>query len=332
MDIRKVAAKARVSTATVSRTINRSDAVTPATAAKVWSAIRELNYHPNTHARTLSSGKSHILGLIISDITNPFFPDLVKAFESVAIERHYEVIVTNTEYNPDRMALCVHRLLNRRVDGIAIMTSEMEPGLVDEVQRAGVPIVTLDTGRPGKRFSNVKVDYSGGIRQAIQHLVGLHHDRLAFIRGPQRLKSAQVRYNAYTRVAEENHLTTSSGLIADGEHSIDGGFTAMLNLLPQKPTAVLASNDLSAIGALQALHHKKLNVPGDISIVGFDDITFSRHTQPELTTVRIPRTEVARLAFEALISTSASEIGKEWSVSTELVIRMSTGLRARARP
>jgi len=331
MDIRKVAAKARVSTATVSRTINQSDAVTPATAAKVWSAIRELNYHPNTHARTLSSGKSHILGLIISDITNPFFPDLVKAFESVAIERHYEVIVTNTEYNPDRMALCVHRLLNRRVDGIAIMTSEMEPGLVDEVQRAGVPIVTLDTGRRGKRFSNVKVDYAGGIRQAIQHLVGLHHDRLAFIRGPQRLKSAQVRYNAYARVAKENHLTTSSGLIADGEHSIEGGFTAMLNLLPQKPTAVLASNDLSAIGALQALHHKKLNVPGDISIVGFDDITFSRHTQPELTTVRIPRSEVARLAFEALISTSASENGKEWNVATELVIRMSTGECARSR-
>jgi LacI family transcriptional regulator len=331
MDIRKVAARAKVSIATVSRTINRSDAVTPATAAKVWSAIRELDYHPNTHARTLSSGKSQILGLIISDITNPFFPDLVKAFETVAIERHYEVIVTNTEYNPERTVLCVHRLLNRKVDGIAIMTSEMEPSLIEEVQRAGVPIVTLDTGKAGKKFSNIKVDYSGGIRQAIQHLVGLHHDRLAFIRGPQRLKSAQVRYNAYIRVAKENALTTSSSLIADGEHSIEGGFTAMLNLLPQKPTAVLASNDLSAIGALHALHNKNLHVPGDISIVGFDDISFSRHTQPNLTTVRIPRAEVARLALEALISTSEAEPGKEWSVSTELVIRMSTGPCARSR-
>jgi DNA-binding LacI/PurR family transcriptional regulator len=331
MDIRKVAARAKVSTATVSRTINCSDAVTPATAAKVWSAIRELDYHPNTHARTLSSGKSQILGLIISDITNPFFPDLVKAFETVAIEHHYEVIVTNTEYNPERTVLCVHRLLDRKVDGIAIMTSEMEPRLIEEVQRAGVPIVTLDTGKAGKKFSNIKLDYSGGVRQAIQHLVGLHHDRLAFIRGPQRLKSAQVRYNAYIRVAKENALTTSSSLIADGEHSIEGGFTAMLNLLPQKPTAVLASNDLSAIGALHALHDNNLHVPGDISIVGFDDINFSRHTQPNLTTVRIPRAEVARLAFEALISTSESEPGKEWSVSTELVIRMSTGPCARSR-
>ena len=158
MDIRKVAAKAKVSTATVSRTINGSDAVAPATAAKVWAAIRDLNYHPNTHARSLSSGKSHILGLIISDITNPFFPDLVKAFENVAIERHYEVIVTNTEYSPERTKLCVHRLLNRKVEGIAIMTSEMEQGLIEQMQRAGVPIVTLDTGTPGKKFSNIRVD------------------------------------------------------------------------------------------------------------------------------------------------------------------------------
>jgi DNA-binding LacI/PurR family transcriptional regulator len=329
MDIRKVAAKARVSTATVSRTINSSDAVAPATAAKVWAAIRDLNYQPNSHARSLSSGKSHILGLIISDITNPFFPDLVKAFESVAIEHHYEVIVTNTEYSPDRTKLCVNRLLSRKVEGIAIMTSEMEPGLIEQMQRAGVPIVTLDTGIPGKKFSNIRVDYSGGVRQAIHHLVGLRHERIAFIRGPQRLKSAQIRYEAYLKVAKQNSLTTSSSLIADGEHSIDGGFTAMLNLLPQKPTAVVASNDLSAIGALHALQQSNLQVPGEVSIIGFDDINFSRHTRPELTTVRIPRTEISRLAFEALSSTSNSEHGREWNVATELVIRMSTGPCAR---
>jgi LacI family transcriptional regulator len=331
MDIRKVAAKAKVSTATVSRTINHSEAVAPATAAKVWAAIRDLNYHPNTHARSLSSGKSHILGLIISDITNPFFPDLVKAFETVAIERHYEVIVTNTEYSPERTKLCVSRLLNRKVEGIAIMTSEMEPSLIEQVQRAGVPIVTLDTGTPGRKFSNIKVDYAGGVRQAIQHLVGLHHERIAFIRGPQRLKSAQIRYDAYLKVAKQHNLTTSSSLVADGEHSIEGGFTAMLNLLPQKPTAVLASNDLCAIGALHALQQKSLDVPGAISIIGFDDINFSRHTRPELTTVRIPRTEISRLAFEALSSTSDSDNGREWTIPTELVIRRSTGPCQRSR-
>lgn len=332
MDMKKVAARAKVSTATVSRTINKSDAVTAATAARVWAAIRDLNYHPNPHARSLSSGKSHILGLIISDITNPFFPDLVKAFETVAIEHQYEVIVTNTEYSPDRTKLCVNRLLNRKVEGIAIMTSEMEPGLVEQMQRAGVPIVTLDTGVPGKKFSNIRVDYSGGVRQAIQHLVGLHHERIAFIRGPQRLKSAQIRYEAYLKVAKQNALTTSSSLIADGEHSIDGGFTAMLNLLPQKPTAVLASNDLCAIGALHALQQKNVRVPNELSIIGFDDISFSKHTLPELTTVRIPRVEISRLAFEALSSDTISEHGKEWTVATELVIRRSTGPSIRPRP
>jgi LacI family transcriptional regulator len=206
----------------------------------------------------------------------------------------------------------------------------MEPGLVEEVRRANVPIVTLDTGIPGKNFSNIKVDYAGGVRQAIQHLVSLRHDRIAFIRGPQRLKSAQVRYNAYVKVAKQNALTATSNLIADGEHTIEGGFTAMLNLLPQNPTAVLASNDLSAIGALHAIHHKNLDVPSEISIIGFDDINFSRHTRPELTTVRIPRGEIARLAFEAL-SSSDSDTGKEWNIATELVIRMSTGPCARSR-
>ena len=255
----------------------------------------------------------------------------MKAFENVAIERHYEVIVTNTEYSPERTKLCVHRLLNRKVEGIAIMTSEMEQGLIEQMQRAGVPIVTLDTGTPGKKFSNIRVDYAGGVRQAIQHLVGLHHERIAFIRGPQRLKSAQIRYDAYLKVAKQNALTTSSSLIADGEHSIEGGFTAMLNLLPQKPTAVLASNDLCAIGALHALQQKNVNVPGEISIIGFDDINFSRHTRPELTTVRIPRVEISRLAFEALSSTSDSENGREWNVPTELIIRMSTGPCSRSR-
>jgi DNA-binding LacI/PurR family transcriptional regulator len=325
MDIRKVAARAKVSTATVSRTINGSNAVTPATADRVWKAIHELNYHPNTHARTLSSGKSHIYGLIISDITNPFFPDLVKGFETVAVERQYEVIVTNTEYNPERMKLSVHRLLNRKVDGIAIMTSEMDPALVRQVQQAGVPIVTLDTGEIGKKSSNILIDYAGGVRQAIQFLVGLKHDHIAFIRGPQRLKSAQVRYRAFQKVAKENNLRLSSSLFADGEHSIEGGFSAMLNLLPQRPTAVLASNDLSAIGALQALHQKSIRVPEEISVIGFDDINFSQYTQPPLTTVRIPRAEVARRAFEALSTNHENENGRAFHVSTELIVRHSTG-------
>jgi DNA-binding LacI/PurR family transcriptional regulator len=324
MDIKKVAERAKVSTATVSRTINGSAMVSQSTADRVWKAIRELNYHPNFHARTLSSGRSHIFGLIISDITNPFFPDLVKGFESVAIDHEYEVIVTNTEYDPVRTKHCVKRLLQRKVDGIAIMTSEMDTAMVHEMQRSGVPLVTLDTGTVGKLSSNICIDYAEGIRRALQHLKALGHKRIGFIRGPQRLKSAQARFRSYLQIAEELQLETSSTLIADGEHTIDGGVNAALNLLPECPTALLASNDLSAIGALQALHMRNVKVPEEISVVGFDDISFAQFTHPPLTTVRVLRSDIAKCAFQALSDSLRTGAGHEYHVRTELVVRQST--------
>jgi len=135
MNIKEVAKRAKVSTATVSRTINNSDKVRPGTAARVRKAIEELNFYPNTHARTLVSGRSRMLGLIISDITNPFFPELVKSFEDQAVQRGQEVIIGNTDYNPKRMAGCIRRMVERKVDGVAIMTSEADPGLVAELAR-----------------------------------------------------------------------------------------------------------------------------------------------------------------------------------------------------
>src|SRR5688572_24465907 len=167
MNIRQVAARAHVSTATVSRALNDPARVSPETLEVVLRAVRELNYYPNTHARTLVSGRSRILGLIISDIANPFFPELVKAFEEAALQNRYEVMVANTNYSPGRMAHCVRRMLERKVDGVAIMTSEMDGALTDELARRGVPIVFLDVGRVKNRISNLCVDYERGIRQAI---------------------------------------------------------------------------------------------------------------------------------------------------------------------
>src|SRR6185369_8335350 len=177
MNIRQVARKAGVSTATVSRIINDSTPVSPKTAERVWRAIRELNYHPNTNARTLASGRSRLLGLIISDIANPFFPELVKAFEDVALDNNYEVILTNTNYDPGRMAACVQRILERKVEGAAIMTSEMDPELIGQLSRRGIPIVFLDVGKVRDRISNISVDYGEGVREAVDRLSALGHRR-----------------------------------------------------------------------------------------------------------------------------------------------------------
>jgi DNA-binding LacI/PurR family transcriptional regulator len=324
MNIKEVAARARLSTATVSRTINQSDLVRPRTAEKVRRAIRELGYYPNTQARALVSGKSRMFGLIISDIVNPFFPELVKSFEFAAIHRGYEVIVANTDYNSERMGGCVRRMIERKVDGVAIMTSEIDRHLLDELSHRRLPIVFLDVGKLKPLISNINVDYSKGIAEAVQHIVAQGHERIAFISGPLTLKSARTRRSAFLKCVGKRAPT-----VIEGNHKIDGGDVAMMQLLalPKPPTAVLTSNDLTAIGALRAITRVGLRVPEDISVVGFDDIELSQFTQPPLTTIRLSRDELGRKAFDALYETveGLQRTGQEIKVSTTLVLRESTG-------
>ena len=290
MNIREVARLAKVSTATVSRTINGSDKVTPETKERVQRAIEELRFYPNTWARALGSGRSSLYGLIISDITNPFFPELVKSFEDIAVQHGQEVLIANTNYDAARMELCVSRMLQRKVDGVAIMTSEMDERLITEFHSREIPLVFLDTGTAQDLTSNI------------------------------------VRREAFARSLARKGI--GKGLMEEGNHHVDGGHEAMARLLSGKirPTAVLASNDMTAIGALGAIHERGLRVPEDISIVGFDDIQISAFTQPALTTVRLSRDEIARVAFRALYSIRHDGgKGAEYRIPTSLVLRRSTG-------
>lgn len=334
MNIKQVAKRARLSTATVSRTINGSDKVSPETARRVQRAIEALNYYPNTNARALGSGRSRLYGLIISDITNPFFPELVKVFDDVAIQHGQEVIIANTDYDAKRTELCALRMLGRKVDGVAIMTSEMDPQLIERLKSKRIPLVFLDTGTPGPGVSSITVDYAAGIDQAVNHLVSLGHKNIGFISGPMRLGTAQTRHNAFLQSLKRHGIKANPKLIEQGDHRIDGGGMAMERLLqqPVRPTAVIASNDLTAIGALGALHEHKLRVPEDISIIGFDDIEMSSFTDPPLTTVRLSRTEIATRAFHALFSTlqKTDAIGAEYTLHPQLIVRKSTGPVPRA--
>jgi DNA-binding LacI/PurR family transcriptional regulator len=328
MNIKEVAARANLSTATVSRTINNSGLVRPGTAEKVQRAIRELGYYPNTQARALVSGRSRMFGLIISDIVNPFFPELVKSFEFAAIHHGYEVIVANTDYDSDRMSGCVRRMIERKVDGVAVMTSELDRHLLEELSHRRLPIVFLDVGKLKPLISNINVDYSRGIGEAVQHIVSLGHQRVGFISGPLTLKSARTRRSAFLKCIAACGIGERQRSVVEGNHKIDGGESAMMRLLslPNPPTAVLTSNDLTAIGALRAVARAGLHVPNDISVVGFDDIELSRFTQPPLTTIRLSRDELGRKAFDALYETVAGQQrpGQEIKVSTRLVVREST--------
>jgi len=264
-----------------------------------------------------------MLGLVVSDITNPFFPELVKGFEEVALQNGYDVFVASTNYDPARTALSVRRMIERKIDGVAIITSEVDPSLMDSFSRRRVPLVFLDVGRIGRDVSNVKVDYAHGIAQAVEHLQLLGHRRIAFISGPLRLESVRERRDAFLA-----QLGNPEAMLEEGNHKVDGGLQAMLRLLGRTPrlTAVVASNDLTAIGALRAIRQCGLRVPDDISVVGFDDIQMAEFTEPPLTTVRLLRTEIACSACDALLQLIRTPgVGAEFRVGTSLVIRASTG-------
>lgn len=332
MTIEAVARHAKVSTATVSRTINNPDKVRPQTAAAVLNAIRELNFHPNRNAQALGTGRSSMFGLIISDITNPFFPELVKAFETIAVEHGQEVLVANTDYDPHRMEHCVSRMMQRKVDGVAIMTSEMDERLIASFSKRGIPLVILDIGTPSLGVSTVRVDYKLGVDCAVKHLVDLGHRNIGFISGPLRLASARSRYDAFVTGMAGYGLGPRKRWLAEGNHRIDGGQTAMNTILAaakNRPTAILASNDLTAIGAMGAIHLHGLKVPDDISVIGFDDIQLSAFTQPALSTVHLPRVQIAQNAFHALYERYEGvriepRMGTDSVVRPSLLVRKST--------
>lgn len=340
MNIKAVAKLAGVSTATVSRTINGTAKVNPATEERVRDAIKSLHFYPDTNARALGSGRSSLYGLIISDITNPFFPELIKAFEDIAVIHNQEVLIANTNYDPERMKICVTRMLQRKVDGVAIMTSEMDESLVEVFSRRHIPLVFLDASTLGPGVSSVSLDYTGGVEAAIECLVGLGHQRIAFISGPLRLGAAQTRLRAFKRMQKRRHLVDDPRLVQEGNHRVDGGREAMLRILDSdvRPTAVLGSNDLTAIGAIGAIRERGLSIPGDISIIGFDNIQLSAYTMPSLSTINAPRVEVANAAFHALLDARLPggklAPGTRHQVKTSLVTRDSIGpvpKKARAR-
>jgi LacI family transcriptional regulator len=329
MDIRTIARAAHVSVATVSRTINSVPTVNPELAKRVWRVIDELDYFPNTQARALVSGRSKLFGLIVSEITNPFFPELVQGFEDIAVANGYEILVSSTNHEPKRMSHCIRRMLERKVEGVAVMTFGIEEPLLDQLAKRKIPLVFIDIGptRPG--ISLLKVDYRHGILQGVQHLAALGHKDIAFISGPVTLHSAQSRRTAFCASLKECGIAPNPAWIVEGDHTLEGGIASMEFLLAAKnrPTAVLCSNDMTAIGVLHKLYRAGLRVPDDLSVIGFDDIHIAEVTIPPLTTVQMSRFELARAAVTALRTyvEEPQNSRREYNIQTDLIVRESTG-------
>jgi LacI family transcriptional regulator len=328
--IRDVARRAGVSIATVSRAVNHIPTVDPDLAKRVWKAIEEVGYLPNTQARALVSGRSRMLGLIVSEITNPFFPELVQEFENLAVAQGYEVLIGSTNYDPERTESLVSRMLQRNVDGVAVMTFGIEEELIQKLVEREFPLVFVDAGPNLPNIRVLKVDYAEGIRQAVQHLAALGHRNISFISGPLRLRSAMARRDAFLKSMAQIGLHVPIEDLVEGDHSMEGGIAAAEKLLElsEMPTAIVCSNDQTAVGVLHALYRTAYSVPRDVSVVGFDDIHLAQFILPPLTTVQMSCKDLAAAAIEGLRAGIEAEHPKknktEWQIPTRLVVRQST--------
>jgi LacI family transcriptional regulator len=331
MNIDEIAKLAGVSTATISRVINASPKVKPSTSEHVRRIIERFNYVPNTSARSLRVGRTRLFGLIVSDIKNPFFPELIDRFEALAEQHGGDVIFTHTNYDLARLDRCVRRMVERNVDGIAVMTSEIDAPVLRYLARTQLPVVLLNqAGKIAAGFSSIAVDYEPGYLEAVEHLRRLGHRDIGFLAGPEAIGSGGRRFIAFQRAMDQQGLKLRKKWIVPGDFYVEGGRRAMADLLDQehRPSAVIAANDLMAVGALQALHLAKMSAPEDISIIGFDNIDACTMTNPTLTSIGLSRETIATEAFYVLYKMMNSErkirLGTKL-VSTTLVVRASTG-------
>lgn len=331
--MREVAKWAGVSPATVSRVLNKTHYISPQTEQRVLEVVRQLNYYKNVHARRLATGRSDLFGLVISEIANPYFPEIIRGFQAAAWDRGFDVLLFNTEYQPQRAESVMRKLFESDVRGVAVMTSSVDQSVTAELSAAGIALVFCNLGPAAKLVSNISIDYQRGIAQAIEHVVALGHRRAAVIAGPGDNRTALTIKHAL--VAGLNQRKLNPFPVLDSNYHVDAGASTVQAVLsqPETPTVIFCGNDLIAMGAMNALEEAGIRVPEDISVVGIDDISFAFLARPPLTTISVPRERLGSMAFEALdkILKLKRKRGDEYYLGTELVVRRSTAAARRHR-
>jgi DNA-binding LacI/PurR family transcriptional regulator len=326
--MQEVSHKAGVSTSTVSHVINSTRFVSEETRGKVQAAILELNYYPNKHARGLATGKSYSVGLLISDITNPFFPQIVRSVEEGALKSGYDIILCDTNYSSNRASAYITRFIEHNVDGAIILTTETDEKLISRLVERNVPVVLLDWGIVSDCVCNIREDFETGIDEAIHYLIEFGHEKIGFISGPDGFKTVEARKAAFIK-ATTNQKIPIETFLAENQFTMCGGWQAMDDLFsqPHMPTAIIASNDLMAIGAMKRIKECGLKIPDQISVIGIDDIDIASTVEPQLTSIHIPRRQIGQTAWKQLMGfiKNQATAGREEIIKTCLIKRASTG-------
>jgi DNA-binding LacI/PurR family transcriptional regulator len=324
--MREVAKRAGVSAATVSRVLNKTHYISAETERRVMEVVGQLKYFKNVHARRLATGQSNLFGLVISEIANPYFAEIIRGFQAAAWDCGFDVLLCNTQYDKPRTRSVLQKLIESDVRGVAIMTSSIDRSAASELINAGIGVVFCNATRAQRLVSTISIDYQRGIAKAIEHVANLGHQRAAVIAGPEDNRTAAMIRDALVAGLTERGIHPLS--VINSSYGIDAGASAIRALLSaqERPTVVFCGSDLIAMGAMSALEEAGVGIPTDVSVVGIDDISFACLARPPLTTIRVPRERVGTVAFEALqkMLRLKRRSGADYYVDTELVIRKST--------
>lgn len=334
--IKDVAYKAGVSIATVSHVVNDTRYVSDELKQRVFAAMEQLNYHPNSLARSLRVGQTNTIGLISPDNSNPFFAEISRLIESEGFNNGYSVILCNTDDNPAKEAKYVDVLIAKQVDGVIFMSAGESVESLQRLWNQNIPVVVTDREVPNVLADMVLVDNQKGGYQVTKYLISLGHSQIACITGPSRARSSAQRVRGFDQAMADAGLTVNPVYINDGDFRSKSSELSMNRLLALKapPTAVFACNDLMAIGAIRSARNHGLRVPEDISIAGFDDISYCQAVHPSLTTVSQPYAEMAKIATDLLIQRISEQHEnnrvkefKRFVLDPKLVIRDSCSKR-----
>ncbi|MEH7176860.1 LacI family DNA-binding transcriptional regulator [Neobacillus vireti] len=329
--IKDIARKANVSITTVSRVINqKSEGIGESTRKKVLEIIEELEYRPNSIARSMITKQTKTIGLIIPDIRNPFFPELVRGVEDFANLHAYNVFLCNTDGDPKRELEYVSLLKEKNVDGIIFTYScaenilRLEEIVIDQ----NISLVLLDRGVEDQKFSSVSIHNESAGYLATKHLLDISHTKIGCITGPAQFPNSKARLNGYKRALKEAAIPFNQDLILAADYQMDGGYLAAKTLLAEKDiTAIFAFNDLMAFGVYQAAEEKGLTIPNDLSVVGFDNIKYNQLLHPKLTTIEQSVYEMGEISAKILLEqiTQGGDVkNKTLYLEPTLILREST--------
>jgi len=338
--INDVAKACKVAPSTVSNALAGKAYVKAATRRRVEAAVERLGYRASTIARALRTQRSFSVGVILADITNPTFPEIVRGIENALRESGCTLLLCNTDGSEQRQAQYMRALSDRQVDGMILVSQYLDTPAIEPLLAAAPPTVLVHRRHRRRKLDYVGLDNARAIAAALEHLIALGHRRIGFIRGPLESTAAEERYAMLASFVRARRIDDDACLVVQGDYTRAGGYAAGETLLslPHPPTAIIASNDVAALGVLEAAAHRRVSVPRDVSVVGFDDIFVSGLKSIALTTIRQPMVDIgaaaARLLLKRITDGKRKYRSKQVVFPAELVVRGTTAPppgRGRAR-